>query len=279
MAALSENLNRTVRTRIKQAFKIANTIQAFGGSFAALRTAEHATAASRGYAAPYNDAAGNLFLGGHFNRKILGDTSATPVPESDTTIEGEILKRVDVTGVSAITDVGKSVYATTDNDLTLTRGAINCPVGFIVRWHTGTSVDVLLFSAAEMAILTLSGCAGETILLGSIDAGIADGAAISSWPAHFHGKITGTFAIQETINAGASPNIAADFTVGGSAMTGGIITIAGAGTAGAKVAGAAVTANNIFHEGDVITVSQTDNGTTDSGRYLVYIEVEKQIGL
>ena len=60
-----------------------------------------------------------------------------------------IIRKHAVTGVAAVTDVGKLVYATDDQTLTLTANTNLKAIGKIVRWHSGTTCDVLMFSPAE----------------------------------------------------------------------------------------------------------------------------------
>lgn len=61
--------------------------------------------------------------------------------------EGRIM--LDVTGVTGVGDVGSWVYATTDNDFTLTSTSAT-RIGKIIRWDSGTLVEVL-FRATPLA--------------------------------------------------------------------------------------------------------------------------------
>jgi hypothetical protein len=59
-----------------------------------------------------------------------------------------VLPNIDVTGVSAITDVGDPVYITPSDDNLLTKTAPSTakviPFGHITRWYSGTKCDVLV---------------------------------------------------------------------------------------------------------------------------------------
>lgn len=56
-----------------------------------------------------------------------------------------------VTGVTAVTDEGSTVYAADDDSFTLTVGS-NTPIGKVVRYISGTSVEVY-FEAASFRSL------------------------------------------------------------------------------------------------------------------------------
>ena len=56
-----------------------------------------------------------------------------------------------VTGVTAVTDEGSTVYAADDDSFTLTVGS-NSPIGKVVRYISGTSVEVY-FEAASFRSL------------------------------------------------------------------------------------------------------------------------------
>jgi hypothetical protein len=89
---------------------------------------------------------------GLVKRDVLGNTSATPIPEVEVNTSGLTIQRVTVTGVSAITHVGDRVYITsTDNpsDFTLTATTNTGPVGVVTRWYSGTTCDVQLMTPSE----------------------------------------------------------------------------------------------------------------------------------
>jgi hypothetical protein len=65
-----------------------------------------------------------------------------------------------VTGVTAITDVGKDVFASDDNTFTLTQST-NTRIGRIVRWISGTSC-VVEFEAAQSTLAELVDNSGGT---------------------------------------------------------------------------------------------------------------------
>jgi hypothetical protein len=56
-----------------------------------------------------------------------------------------------VTGVTAVTDEGSTVYAADDNDFTLTSTS-NTAIGKVVRYISGTSVEVYFEAASYRSI-------------------------------------------------------------------------------------------------------------------------------
>jgi hypothetical protein len=128
----------------QQAHQATNAVQFYAGGLVFL---DRAT----GRVVKPADTATYEFLG-LVKRNVLGDTSATPIPEVEVNTSGDTLQRVTVTGASAITDVGDRVYiASTDNpnDLTKTATTNTGPIGWITRWYSGTTCDVKLMTPAE----------------------------------------------------------------------------------------------------------------------------------
>ena len=112
-----------------------------------------------------------------------------------------------VTGASAVTDVGRSVYATDDDTFTLTPGISR--VGVIVRWVTGTTCQVF-FNASQLAV-------PEVVQ-------IADPGASGAIPVSFGGAKR---AFVELVTAGAEARSVADPAEGGLDLTIGLKTDGG----------------------------------------------------
>src|SRR3990167_7593953 len=171
MAALSA---ATDRRYVKWGFsanrnwRVANGVTVYVGSFCMLPGAQSYTSTS-GYVRPYAVAQDALWvgmaIGSPFNltvtNTIVGDTGATPVIEVTTECGPFVLPQYAVTGVSAQGDVRQSVYASNDNDLTLTQptgaGAEARTIGTVVYWWSSTTCDVLLYGF-------LNGLAADTII-------------------------------------------------------------------------------------------------------------------
>jgi len=88
----------------------------------------------------------NFVWAGIVQRKVTGDTSASPVPEV-TYITGPMtLQNYDVTGASAVTNNGDLVYVTDNNTLTTSSTSNTKAIGCIDKWLVGTKCDVRLFA-------------------------------------------------------------------------------------------------------------------------------------
>lgn len=159
MSALSAATQRRYRKwgySVNQNWRVANGVTIYFGSFCMIPGLRSLTS-TRGYARPYQTVQNQIWIGlaigSPFSlsvtNTIVGDTSATPVPEVTTEAGPFILEQYAVTGVSAQSDVRQSVYATTDNDLTLSQtggaGAQDKEVGTVTYWWSSTTCDVLLY--------------------------------------------------------------------------------------------------------------------------------------
>lgn len=152
MAALSTNTVRSLRTSIRQSFKIANGVTLYQGSYVALNSSGYLTTYA-GTAAATSQAAvivGYVLPSPYapdIDVSLVGNTALTPVPEATVETAEHTLQAVSVTGVTAISDVGSLVYLNSnDNDLTLTRPSGAVALGCIDRYITSTTCDVRVFS-------------------------------------------------------------------------------------------------------------------------------------
>ena len=89
------------------AFPLTNGVTCYAGSLMGIDD-------STGYAVLWADTANYIFAGLAL-RGATGDTSASPVVDVELNCEGMLLKKVSVTGVTAITNVGDKCYASDDN--------------------------------------------------------------------------------------------------------------------------------------------------------------------
>ena len=159
MAALTVATTRRYRKwgySVNQNWRVANAVTVYVGSFCMIPGANGLTS-TRGYARPFATTQTEIWIGMAIGspfslsvtNTIVGDTSATPVVEVTTEAGPFILEQYAVTGVSAQADVRQSVYATSDNDLSLTVGAAagstDRQVGTVTYWWTSTTCDVLLY--------------------------------------------------------------------------------------------------------------------------------------
>jgi len=157
MANLSENrLLRVKHLDSKpQSFQITNGTQLYTGSYVRLASGRltQYDGATNSVIVGYVEPSGrdtSITTGSTTVAPLLGNTSASPVPEATVETGSHVLNKYDVTGVTAITDVPSLVYLDSDdNTLTLTQPNSSKPLGWIVRYWTGTSCDVYVMSWAE----------------------------------------------------------------------------------------------------------------------------------
>lgn len=164
MAALSAAT--PVRMRIQMSaqhnYKVANSNTIYMGAIVGLAQADYVPlTADRGYAIPWENTANVEYLGIAINspfdlsvtNTVVGNTSASVIPE--VTVEGGIivLQQVTVTGVAAVTDTGDQVYGATDNpnDLTTVSNNTDGALGEVERWYSSTTSDVLMYGRAAYA--------------------------------------------------------------------------------------------------------------------------------
>lgn len=250
--------------------QVVNAAVIFAGGFCAIGNADHGTAANKGRSYPFSIAAGAIPVG-WAEAGVTGTGSSAN--KSQLLVEGRVIEQLAVTGVTAITDVGKWVYATDDGTFTLTRVAMNIPIGIIVDWYSGTSCDVYMLSFGELLALQACGGVARTWLVGVGTAGAATGNMATGIPAPCHGAIQSVFGvvIVEATDADVVQTI--NLEIGGTNVTGGVVTYQFDSAVGAKLAGTAVTAANVFHEGDLIdieTVATVAGTVADPGLVAIY---------
>jgi hypothetical protein len=194
---------------------------------------------------------------------------------------------VSVTAASAITDVGRLVYATDGQTLSLTKPAVGVPYGIVTQWHSSTTCDVYLFGFIEGVLLSLIPPVKETLVLGQICSYALEGTSaidLISYTSRRHFKINSVHARCIKPDAGLVAGAqTVNLEIGTTNLTGGVVTLGYAncdGTADLYVAidGTAVTAANEVHEGDVITCELIASGTgftaAKQGIFEVYCEIE-----
>jgi hypothetical protein len=192
---------------------------------------------------------------------------------------GLVSENVSVTGVSAVTDLGKLVYATDGQTMTLTRPTTGLPVGVIVNYRTSTYCDIYLFSFAESVMWSMQGVAPSGYYLkdlGSYGLNAFQGTvALTSWieTSYDHYKIVSWHAqpthYDNAVVAGAQ---VLNLEIGGttvkttggtnaSALTLGLASFDAAGDMGTAIDASAVVSANEVHVGDVLEVVLTASGT------------------
>ncbi len=133
-----------------QNYTVLNASTIYVGSFCGALNGT--STAQRGYVKPYADQNSikymGLAIGSPFDLStsltIVGNTSATRIPQVTLECGPGILKSYTVTGSSAVTDVFRQVYLRNDNDMNLTQ-ILSPRIGRIEYWHTSTTCDVLVY--------------------------------------------------------------------------------------------------------------------------------------
>lgn len=280
MADLTSSLVRAVKGAKGLAAQISDGVQSYAGMWAGLRGPDHAT--SQGYLDAYDDEKGMIFVGGHLDEQKLGDTSASPVPENRWNTESKVYPQVAVTGVTGRGDIGKAVYATDSDALTLTRPTLGTPIGFVAEWHSGTSCDVLMLGLPAQAALDLSGQGVQVLHLGSFsfaDMGNAD--LLTDYPAPLHASIDTFYGVVSEAFTGASGTADLQLEIGTADVTGAGFTVstAACGTVGTVIS-TSPSAANVMHAGDTLSVKGSSvSGTQTLGRVDLYVKLSPRLGV
>lgn len=286
MTALATDITYEYRGRSLVNPEVINSDILFAGAYCAAGNRDHGTAASIGRALPWANTAGYTPLGFQHRKRVTGDTSLTEIPRAELMIEGAVLHDVTVTGLAGTEDdFGRLVYMSDDNVRTLTRpSAPTIPLGMVIGHRSATRADVLMFSAAELAVLQLAGSQRGQLTI-PVGVGLtASGNLATGYLAPCHGRITSVYGICLIGPTDVDVDIDANLEINGTNVTGGVVEMVTADVAGDKKAGTAVTDNggNVFHEGDLIDVEGVVNtaGTvSDPGLYLIVAEYIREPGL
>lgn len=167
MAAMTAAAARRYRPwgkSVTQNWRVANADTMYLGALAGLPGA-NALTSRRGYLTPWANQQNLVWVGLVIGagtaadlsttNTIVGSTSAAPVVEATTESGPFVIEQVAVAGVSAQTDVMRTlVYDTTDNtaDLTTTAGQAG-RIGIVLYWWSSTTCDVLFYGALNLLVL------------------------------------------------------------------------------------------------------------------------------
>lgn len=152
MADLAANVIHKTQPRAgRHSFPVANGVTVYAGQLVGIEGgyANH-------WADGANDVFGGILLRGddpNHDGTLLGDTSASPIPEVTIDCSGVTLMHLDsVGGTPTQAKVGDLVYCGTSNtdDITLDSSGRNHPIGWLSRYRSATDVDVTLFTPEEM---------------------------------------------------------------------------------------------------------------------------------
>jgi hypothetical protein len=275
---LAANASLSVRGATLISPEVINGDIVYAGAYTAIGSRDHATAATRGRALPWLDDTLGLIPAGWALQQVTGNTGATPIPEVDLNIDDRVCKNIAVTGLAGdVGDVGRIVYAVDDGAFTLVRPTtIGFPAGIIVRWVSATNADVLFFGLATLCAMSMPFAGSYSWNLGTVRAGLATGNALTGIECTHHGRIISVYGIVAQTATDADVDLDLNLEIGGTNVTGGVIEWVAADANGAKKAGTAITAANVFHEGDLIdieVVANTAGTANDPGAMNIYANV------
>lgn len=252
----------------------------------------HSTAAIEldmvnGIVSPLGTASTGACFAGFCTEAVTTVTSASERIAVD--VSGKILNNVTVTGVTAQTDVTSLVYLTTDNwstDLTLTRAAADSiAVGRVVHWISGTTCDVKTFTLDEAKRYQLGGDGRKIVRLGSYGLNDVANGDVATTVITFEnsGAIISWYLIVEVPTTDADAAATFNLEINTTNLTGGTLVIddtAGAtdiDVLGAKISAAAITAANVFHAGDTLSIEAASVTDYTDGQVGFYALIESAV--
>ncbi len=270
----------------KIAIEVENSEVVYEGAFASLRDLGNATAGNQGRIGAYTGAAGEVFAGvalgiqdpnvsendgdWTFDGSVTGDTSASIPPKAGLSVEPQVLKKIAVTGASAISDQGRPVYLSDDDTLTLTPPTRMDPIGFVSRWYTSTTCDVYL-----LPVWVQYACARPERLFLSTEPATLTGTSgdlATGYPMPFKGLVLGVGYVITTDITG-SPDTVLNAELDGTNVTGGTLALA-TGSAGAyAVASSFATAAHYFSRGSLLDIEISGATGATAGAGSLFIDV------
>lgn len=240
-----------------------------------------------GVVAPLSTTTTGACFAGFCTEAVTTVTGATERVAVD--VSGKILNSVSVTGVTAQTDVTSLVYLTTDNigdDLTLTRAAADSiAIGTVVHWITSTTCDVKTFTLDEAKRHQLGGDNRKLVHIGSYPLNAITAADVATNVVTFvtSGTIISWYLIVEEPTGDAAAAATFNLEINTTNLTGGTITITDTAGSddidvqGARFDASAITAANVFHAGDTLSIEAASVTDYTDGQVGMYMLVESAV--
>lgn len=216
--------------------------------------------------------AGDAFLG--FLRKTVDNSTGSAGDKKIELVSVGIVRGLAVTNATSTTEPGTPVYASDGATFTTAAGA-NSRIGRVVR-GTGSGTADVYFEADWKGNVARR---IETHVLGEIDfATLANANLKTGYTFPFKGRILKLYTITNTVLVGSGGTGLINAEIGGTNVTGGVVTLATAtqATLGTRSDGTAITAENEFDADEAIDIEASSvSGTTTSGKATLYAEVER----
>lgn len=208
------------------------------------------------------------------NESLTGDATVKAAVRS-----GIVLENVSVTGVTSGADIGKFVYATDGQTMTLTQPATGLPLGVVVKWNATTYVDIYLFGLKEcrfvksplkrksLGVYALNAFQGTTAM------------TLYTETAYEHYEIVSLHALPQGYDAGVVAGAQTfNCAIGGTDTTGGVLTLGfgsfnETGDMGTVIDATAITAANEVHMGDTVILEMAASGTGFTADQAVNVEI------
>lgn len=280
--ALAANADYVIRGREVTTIEAVNAADIFKNAYLMGGNRDHGTAGVIGRARAWNDEVGAIPLGFAASRET-GNTGASPTVKAQVDLMGRIIKSCPVTGLAGTNaDVFRLVYATDDGTFDLTRPTLGHPVGIITAFRTSALADVYFFSFGELCVLGMAGAGRPGLwMLGTVNGVASAGNHATGIVAPCHGRILSVYGIVFEPQTDADAACTINLEIGGTDVTGGVITWVTADVLGDKKSGTAITALNVFHEGDLIDIEVAAGtaGTAADGYMNIYANVLCEPGL
>lgn len=283
MSAATGTVNRPgPRTVEALQFEAVNAAEIYPGEFQALMSSAHGTSASRGRQQRFSGSNFEIPLGFPEDSRRTGNTSSVPLTRGVSDVRN-VIRKVPVTGLAGDrTDHGQIVFMSDGSTWTLTRPTPGLPCGIVIEYVDSTYAWVMFWSFQVSVALALAGSGKQDVLVGIATAGAATGNVATGVVLQGHGKIKACYGIVIVDATDADVVQTLNLEIGGTDVTGGVITWAFGDTVGTKDAGSAITAANEFHDGDLLDIetAATVAGTTaDPGLMAIYAQIEYLPGL
>ena len=266
MAVLTDNLIRVPQGLGGKEFIVKSGVTCYAGSMMSLES-------TTGHVETIVDATTDQAYVGIAQSSVVGDGSLKVV----TSIDSFILPGVTVTGVSAQTDLGALVYATTDNTFSLTKATDDwVAVGRIIDWTSGTTADVAMFSLSESFAHSVAGSDIKTMGPFYVDLGaLAAGNVITAHIVKQNMVFTDLYTYGVgAVAAGANADVDFNLEINTVNCTGGVLShlLADAQAAGTKNSSTAFTGNNIAYKGDSVDIEAIENTGFTGGMCMLYVD-------
>lgn len=273
MADLAANTTHKTRPRGgRDSFQIANGVTLYSGALVSLEG---------GYLNHWADGSDDVFmgvlLGGDLNTSnaIVGDTSATPVPEAWVDTSGATLMHLDSVGdTPSQAKVGDDVYCSTSNtdDITLSATGANYPIGYLSKFRSTTDVDVTLYTPAEARA---KGRAVHELPFQLDLADIADGDLVTDYTVGYSFEIVETYFITTEAVTTASRTTTLSLDIGATAVTNSdvVVTSAAATPAGTIINNAGALAANTGSATDTLTLKAASTTAHAEGKGIYMVRI------